>query len=225
MSIELNASNLVKRFDQRELFNIDKLTLKEGESFHLSGDNGAGKTTLMKILAGLDKPCEGTVTVTPNKRSFLNTKLHPKVVYLHQTPYIFAGTVKDNIAYGLRLRGESRQKIKTLVDKGLAWSRLETLAEQQAHSLSGGEKQRLALARAWVLNPGLLFLDEPTANLDRKSVETVAELVKEMVDGGTTVMVSSHQSNCVTALCQRNLLLENGSIKETAQLNEANQYA
>lgn len=225
MGLELKAENLVKRFDQRELFNISELSLHEGDSFHLSGDNGVGKTTLMKILAGLDKPSAGRISITPNPLNQWSSRLHPKVVYLHQTPYIFAGTVTDNIGYGLRLRGVSKSETKQLVSKGLAWARLEALAEQQAYSLSGGEKQRLALARAWVLNPGILFLDEPTANLDRRSVETVAELVKEMLDGGAAIMVSSHQSNCVTELCQRNILLEGGAIKETDQPTEVYQYA
>lgn len=214
MNLELNANNLIKRFGQRELFSISNLKLCQGESVHLNGDNGVGKTTLMKILAGLDRPCSGHVDISPNKRKRWSTKLHPQVIYLHQTPYIFAGSVIDNLSYGLKIRGCSSKEINVRVRKALHWAELTDLAEQPAHTLSGGEKQRLALARAWVLNPGLLFLDEPTANLDRNSVSSVADLVRDMVDNGTAIMVSSHQTNPVTSLCERSLLLAEGELTE-----------
>ena len=73
----------------------------------------------------------------------------------------------------------------------------------------------MALARAWVLTPGLLFLDEPTANLDKQSVDSVTELVRKMVDGGAAVMISSHQTNPLTELCQRSLLLADGKVSES----------
>ncbi|MCP4595556.1 energy-coupling factor ABC transporter ATP-binding protein [Neptuniibacter sp.] len=225
MGLELNAAKLVKSFGARELFKIPHFHVGEGESLHLSGDNGAGKTTLMKILAGLDKPCSGRVDVTPNARRWWNNRLHPQVIYLHQTPYIFAGDVEDNLAYGLKIRRESRKNIRTKVKKALEWSRLEPLAKQSAHSLSGGEKQRLALARAWVLEPRLLFLDEPTANLDTHSVDTVGELVSDLLHDGTTVMVSSHQNNRVTEQCKRHLRLSNGILAESIHSQETPQYA
>lgn len=214
MSLELNVDNLVKNFGQRKLFQIDQLHVGEGESLHLSGENGTGKTTLMKILAGLEKPCSGRVMVTPKARRWWSDRIHPQVIYLHQTPYIFSGDVRDNVAYGLKLRSYSRQDVKLKVQQALAWARLEHLAEQPAYSLSGGEKQRLALARAWILTPSVLLLDEPTANLDQHSVRTVAELVTQLLDRGTTVMVSSHQSNAVTEQCGRRLHLKNLSLYE-----------
>lgn len=214
MGLELNIDNLVKRFGTRELFAIKQLQVREGQSLHLKGENGVGKTTLMKIMAGLEKPSSGKVTVTPKQHRWWSDRIHPDVIYLHQTPYVFMSTVIDNVAYGLKLRGGSRQEIKTKVQQALVWARLTHLAELPAYSLSGGEKQRLALARAWILSPRLLFLDEPTANLDRHSVSTVAELVKQLLEEGTTVMVSSHQSNQVTELCARHLLLDGGVLHE-----------
>jgi tungstate transport system ATP-binding protein len=225
MGLELRANNLIKRFGARELFNIEQLQVQEGESLHLSGDNGVGKTTLMKILAGLDKPCSGRVAVTPNMKSRWSTRLHPKVIYLHQTPYIFTGSVRDNLAYGLKLKGLAYKQISEIVEHALGWARLEELAEHSAHSLSGGEKQRLALARAWVLAPGLLFLDEPTANLDKQSVNSVADLIQKMLEGGAAVMVSNHQKNSVTELCKRSLLLEDGKVKEQSHLAQGFYHA
>ena len=225
MGLELNAQSLVKRFGARELFNISQLVVQEGESLYLSGENGAGKTTLMKVLAGLEKPSSGRVDVSPEVKRWWTDRLHPQVIYLHQTPYIFDGSVEDNLAYGLKIRNFDATEIKRRVFKALSWARLEALAQQPAHSLSGGEKQRLALARAWVLDARLLFLDEPTANLDTQSIETVADLVADLLQQGTTVMVSSHQQNPVTELCQRRLHLSDGHLAESACAEKGVYYA
>lgn len=224
MNLKLNVDNLVKRFGSRELFHIERLQVSEGESLHLSGDNGAGKTTLMKIMAGLEKPCAGRVMVTPKVRRWWADPIHPEVIYLHQTPYVFEGSVEENVAYGLKVRRCRTETLKIKTREALTWSRLEHLAEQPAHSLSGGEKQRLALARAWILEPRLLFLDEPTANLDSYSVKTVVELVGKMQHCGVTVMISSHQNNGVTQLCTRHLHLENGRLHEIDCLKEPSLY-
>lgn len=225
MGLELNAQQLVKRYGSRELFSINCLKMQEGESLYLSGDNGAGKTTLMKVLSGLEKPCSGHVNVTPEMKRWWQSRLHPQVIYLHQTPYIFSGDVEANLAYGLKARRHHDRNIREKVNQALSWARLEPLAKQSAHSLSGGEKQRLALARAWVLDPRLLFLDEPTANLDQQSIHTVADLVGDLLDQGTTVMVSSHQENRVTELCTRRLHLAEGEIEETVCSEEVKKYA
>lgn len=225
MGLELNAQRLVKRFGARELFNIEHLHMQEGESLYLSGDNGAGKTTLMKVLSGLEKPCKGRVDVSPGVKRWWANRLHPQVIYLHQTPYIFAGDVEENLAFGLKARRCDQKQMQEKVNKALSWARLEPLAKQAAHSLSGGEKQRLALARAWVLDPRLLFLDEPTANLDKQSISTVAEMVEDLLEQGTTVMVSSHQENKVTEQCQRRLHLSDGTISESVCSKEVKQYA
>lgn len=221
MRLEVQADNVVKRFGERELFSIQRLYLGEGERLHLSGENGAGKTTLMKILAGLDRPCEGQVRITPKARRWWSDRIHPAVIYLHQTPYLFAGSVEDNVSYGLKLRRCASEVRRKRTRDALTWARLDHLATQPAHSLSGGEKQRLALARAWILEPKLMFLDEPTANLDSHSVTTVAGLVEELVHTGTTVMISSHQENAVTALCTRRLSLAQGRLYETGFTDEA----
>jgi tungstate transport system ATP-binding protein len=225
VGLELKIDNLVKRYGTRELFHIEQLRVQEGQSLHLKGENGVGKTTLMKIMAGLEKPCSGRVSVTPSHRRWWSDRLHPEVIYLHQTPYVFMSKVVDNVAYGLKLRKGNRHEVKSKVQQALAWARLEHLAEQPAYSLSGGERQRLALARAWILAPRLLFLDEPTANLDRHSVTTVAELVRQLLEQGTTIMVSSHQSNSVTDLCTRHLQLEHGALHEIESLTQVKRYA
>lgn len=225
MGLELNAQRLIKQFGARELFNIEHLRVQEGESLYLSGENGAGKTTLMKILAGLETPSSGSVDVSPKAKRWWSDRLHPQVIYLHQTPYIFDGTVEDNLAYGLKIRHFDADEIQRRVLKALSWSRLQALAKQPAHSLSGGEKQRLALARAWVLDPWLLFLDEPTANLDTQSISTVAELVNDLLNQGTTVMVSSHQTNSVTELCSRRLHLADGHLAQSSSSETGAVYA
>lgn len=217
MPFEVTVNKLKKHFGERALLDIEQLHLKAGDSLYLEGENGAGKSTFMKIIAGLEKPTSGQVRATVSGYGWWTVRC-PEIIYLHQAPYIFSGNVIRNVGYGLSIAPFGINKaIAARVEEALNWARLDHLANQEAHTLSGGEKQRLALARAWVLDPGLLLLDEPTANLDSESVATLATLVEQMISRGTAVMVSSHQRNVVTELCQRHLHLRHGRILETRQ--------
>jgi len=224
MRFQLELQDIRKSFSGRELFRIPGLTLEAGQGVYLEGENGAGKSTLMKIIAGLEKPDCGKVNISPDNRTFWR-KQHRQVIYLHQSPYLFAGSVADNVRYGLRLRLKDQTLIREKVEQALHWSKLDHLAKQEAGLLSGGEKQRLALARAAVLDPALLLLDEPTANLDRASVSLVAELVQQLiVEKGTTCLISSHQQTVLTDLCQRRMQLKGGSLLEIIENPELSHY-
>jgi tungstate transport system ATP-binding protein len=215
LTFNVQVLQLNKTFGQRSLLDIEHLQMNAGDSLYLEGENGVGKTTLMKIIAGLEKPTSGSIKATGSGRGWWRIRC-PEIIYLHQAPYIFSGNVTRNVGYGLSNSGFGvGRTVADSVHQALNWARLDHLAEQPAHTLSGGEKQRLALARAWVMNPGLLLLDEPTANLDTESVYTLARLVAQMIERGTAVMVSSHQKNAVTELCQRHLHLRQGRIFET----------
>ncbi len=137
------------------------------EAIYLSGDNGVGKTTLLKILSGLQKPTTGKVNL---QQTSLLTRLFKGrsqggVIYMHQTPYMFDGTVFDNVCYGLKFTISNRQIRRTEAINALRMVGLETLADEHISVLSGGERQRVAMARAWVLKPGVLLMDESSASL------------------------------------------------------------
>ena len=131
--------------------------------------------------------------------------------YLHQTPYLFAGTVQRNIDFVLKSlpRVKRSQAIKCL-ESGLDMASLTHLLEQDASTLSGGERQRLALLRAWLLRPRVLFMDEPAANLDQKSVTLMKRMVLNLLQQGTDIMLSSHQDCDLTSLCNHSWQIENG---------------
>ena len=173
---------------------------------HLHGPNGVGKTTLMKIMAGLQQPTAGRVRCIPMVGESV---LQQAVIYLHQNTYLFDTDVRSNVDYGLRIR---REKNNQKVDKALSWAGLDHLKYRQAHLLSGGERQRLALARALVLDPALILLDEPTSNLDTDSVVRIEAMLKDLHQRGTGILLSCHQDNALTKLCNQHWLLDAGAL-------------
>ena len=209
----ITARCLSKQFGQRDLFNIDRLDLHAGEAILLTGRNGAGKSTLMKILAGLEHSDGGQLNYhgIPLSRRH-QRRLGGRVIYLHQQPYLFDCRVDTNIGYGLKHL--SRDERQHRVQQALQWSGLEHLRERNAKSLSGGEKQRIALARAWVMNPELLLLDEPTANMDAEAREQTLFLIRRLINDGVGVVLCSHEFKGDMRLIRRQLHLEDGRLRE-----------
>jgi tungstate transport system ATP-binding protein len=160
----------------------------------------------MKIMAGLQQPTSGRVRRIPMGGEGV---LQQTVIYLHQNTYLFDTNVRSNVEYGLRMRREKNTK---KVDKALAWAGLDHLQYRQAHLLSGGERQRLALARALVLDPALVLLDEPTSNLDADSVLRIEEMLQDLHQRGTGILLACHQDNALTKLCNQHWLLAAGKL-------------
>ncbi len=204
--MRLELEHICQRYGEQNLFVIDKLQLISSDAVHLHGPNGVGKSTLMKIMAGLQKPTSGEVRRIPMVGESL---LQQAVIYLHQNTYLFDMDVRSNVEYGLRMR---REKNPNKVDQALAWAGLEHLQYRQAHLLSGGERQRLALARALVLDPALILLDEPTSNLDTGSVARIEEMLLDLHRRGTGFLLSCHQDNALTKLCNKHWLLDQGKL-------------
>jgi tungstate transport system ATP-binding protein len=204
--MRLELDHVCQRYSDESLFIIDTLQLVSTDAVHLHGPNGSGKSTLMKIMAGLQQPTSGQVRRTPMVGESL---LQQAVIYLHQNTYLFDMDVRGNVEYGLRMRREKNPK---KVDQALAWAGLDHLQYRQAHLLSGGERQRLALARALVLDPALILLDEPTSNLDSGSVVRIEEMLQGLHRRGTGFLLSCHQDNALTKLCNKHWLLAEGKL-------------
>lgn len=214
MSTSLGFLRMEKSYAERRILAIPLLSLEPGRIVHLSGRNGSGKTTLLKILAGLESPDCGEVAIDglchPWPR--MHRRLQREVVYLHQRPYMFDTSVEANLGYGLRVSGMPRAQRRERVRQALAGMNLEHLAGRNARGLSGGEQQRLALARAWVMKPRLLLLDEPTASMDSQSREQTWKLLEEILTDDMTIIVSSHENDCTTKHHWLNLHLEDGDL-------------
>ncbi|MGZ9899829.1 energy-coupling factor ABC transporter ATP-binding protein [Shewanella gaetbuli] len=201
----VNVTNLVQQFEQRTLFSVDSLTFRQGDVIYLQGDNGTGKSTLMKILAGLLKPTQGKLIATGfDKSAWWHTNsLLGKAVYLHQHPYLFDGSVRYNLTYGLSRRELQQPTISQRLHQAIEMAQLSQLLDHSASDLSGGERQRLAIARAWICQPKLLMLDEPISNMDKHSQKLVLAMINLLKMQGTGLLISSHQTCGLTALCQQ----------------------
>lgn len=213
----LQVNTLQKQFGDRKLLAIDKLTLQRGQSYVLTGANGTGKTTLLRILAGLEPASIASFRFDGNMAD--PGSLAPRIVYLHQHPYLFDSSVFSNIAYGLHGRGLSRQQIEQQVHAEMAWAGLAHVAHVKPSKLSGGEKQRVALARARVLAPDLWLLDEPTASLDVDARLQVSELIGQIRDANNCVLVATHDNDLASLTDAVHWVLDNGRISERIGAN------
>lgn len=221
--VKLKATNLSMHFGAKRLFTATELTFCQGDVIYLQGDNGSGKSTLMKLLAGLVPPSTGHITHQGfNKTPWWKWTHHPllgKAVYLHQHPYLFEGSVEYNLLYGLPFSELSRAALKSRIQRAITMAQLEPLLDQNASDLSGGERQRLAIARAWIMQPKLLMLDEPISNMDQDSRYLVVKMIEQLKQEGTGLLISSHQSCALTAMCKQHWHIENEQIRVTDKLN------
>jgi tungstate transport system ATP-binding protein len=174
------------------------------------GPNGAGKSTLLRLMHGLLKPSTGRV-VWPQA-------LSQSMVF--QRPAMLRTTALANIEYGLALRGLSRIECWGRALNALERVGLPRLAGRQAKRLSGGEQQRIALARAWALEPQVLFLDEPTASLDPASSREVERIVGEIAASGTKIVMTTHNIGQARRIGEEVIYLESGRVLEQTPATE-----
>lgn len=218
MSIVLSAENVHHGYNGREVLNITKLEVALGEAHCLMGPNGAGKSTLLRILNLVEDPNLGTVRFEGKPVGTRSHNVRRRMAGVFQRPYMFAGSVFDNVAYGLKLRGAPKSELNRRVEAALNQLELSHLSDQSARRLSGGESQRVALARAIVIKPDILFLDEPTSFLDDRSREELFRHLRQTVsqENVTSVYVT-HSIDEALSVADRISLLENGVLKQTRQ--------
>ena len=191
------------------------LVVKEGEFFTLLGPSGSGKTTLLRLIAGFERPDEGRielagrdVTNVPPYARDTNTVFQDYALFPHMT-------VADNIAYGLRVKGVSRQAREKRVERALAMVRLAGLGHRRPNQLSGGQRQRVALARAVINEPEVLLLDEPLGALDLKlRQEMQIELKQIQQQVGITFVYVTHDQEEALTMSDRLAVMSNGRIEQ-----------
>jgi tungstate transport system ATP-binding protein len=201
----------------RPVLRIDRLDVARGETLCLVGPTGAGKSTLLRLLAGLEAPAAGSARLDghPLDGRELPPEVRHRVTLVFQKPILLAGAVRHNLAYGLRLRGAGRRAER--VSAVLERLGLGGLGARHSLSLSGGEAQLVALARALVLEPEVLLLDEPTAHLDPARVALVEEVVGQAQRArGTTVVWATHNLFQARRVARRVALLLDGRLVEEA---------
>ncbi len=222
----ISVRDVTKRFGSSVLaVNRVSLDIKRGEFFALLGPSGCGKTTLLRILAGFETPSEGQVLidgdemegVEPNKRP-VNMVFQSYAVFPHMT-------VKQNVAYGLRVTRTPKAEIEQRVQQSLARVQLEEMAERKPDQLSGGQRQRVALARALVKSPKVLLLDEPLSALDAKLREQMQiELVHLQQSVGITFVIVTHDQNEALSMADRIAVMNRGDVLQVATPTELYEY-
>lgn len=192
----IKLERVSKFFGDRLILDSIDAEIPSGKIFTIIGPSGQGKTTLLRLINLLDIPSSGDIfidgislkTVSKN-----NTNIRRKMGMVFQTPIAFNETVASNIAMGLKYRGISKNEITRRVTEKLGEIGLSGYENRKAKTLSGGEMQRVSLARAMITEPDLLLLDEPTANLDPVSTTKIEELIRYYNRTcGTTIIMSSH---------------------------------
>ena len=189
----IEIRNLQIQRNGHEVLRIDSLNIQRGEMLTVVGPNGSGKSTLLLALGHLLKPTRGEILYEGKPLWQWNELVdRRKISFVFQAPLLMDLTVEQNIGLGLKFRGMSRSEIRIRVDRWMKELGVESLSKRQAGQLSGGEAQRVSLARAFVLEPELLLLDEPFSALDpptrAKLLEDLSALLKEQQR--TTVFVT-----------------------------------
>ncbi len=192
-------------------------SMNHGDFIFLIGASGAGKTTLMKHIVREDSPNEGTITIDGQNIVELKRKevpaLRRKVGFIYQDfKLLDTKTAFENVALSLHVVGKSEEEIQTVVPNLLHLVGLGEMSERFPPSLSGGEKQRLAIARALAHEPKILLADEPTGNLDTTSSWVVVDLIKKINEWGTTIIFGTHDADIVDTMKKRVIHLEKGRI-------------
>jgi len=193
------------------------LDLSPGELILLTGPNGSGKTTLLRIIAGLLAPDRALLDTRERQQldwQSCSPYLRAHSCYLHQQPYLFDASVYDNIAYGLKCQKLQRAEIEARVRDGLERATLEHLAQRHSRELSGGEQQRVAMLRAWVLAPRLMLLDEPVANMDKLARRQCLSLINQLQQDRIGVILTSHEPQQGRLNITRHLHLYQGEMTE-----------
>src|SRR5512141_659137 len=215
MKILYRLNSVRKCYGTNVVLDIEEMTIGQGRLYTLTGTNGAGKSTLLSILAFLSPPTSGEIFYAGKRVVWEPGSMEEyrrKVTLLHQSPYLFGGTVYDNVAFGLKARGIQGEALQGRVDKALAGVGLQGFRNRKARELSGGEAQRVAMARALVLEPEVLLLDEPLANIDQETTGLLETLISSLPARGTTVVLITHDPEQPERLNGESILLEGGKV-------------
>jgi putative spermidine/putrescine transport system ATP-binding protein len=222
MSALLELQGLRLSMQGRPLLDVERLQVREGELLVVLGPTGAGKSTLLRVMNRLQKPDHGIMKWQGEPVPWpAPLPLRRRIAMAFQDPLLFAGTVADNVGYGLRLRKLSSAEIRSRTGELLEMMGLAGLADRRADRLSGGEAQRAALARALAVRPQLLLLDEPLANLDAPIRERIAHDLQQALRslGIACVFVTHHQREAM-ALGDRLAILHEGRIQQTGSAED-----
>lgn len=198
----------LRRRGKRIVGPID-LTLTAQGATIVIGPNGSGKTSLLRLLHGIARLAEGQITWACNQ-----AEAQKRQAFVFQTPIMMRRSVEDNLAYPLRLTGVPRKEARARAADWASRVGLATALARPAPVLSGGERQKLAIARALIREPDVLFLDEPCASLDGAAMREIETILQDVTQGGTKLIMSTHDMGQARRLADNVVFLLGGKVHE-----------
>lgn len=215
MGAELSLTDVQHVRGGREVLRVDSLVVERGEHLSVLGPNGAGKSTLLRLLAGVETPHSGDVTVDAVSTQRGGVALRRRVAYATQRPGLLTTSVRRNVELPLRWRKIPRARRGEVALAALERLNIAHLADRPAGALSGGEQQRVSLARALAVDPAVLLLDEPAAGLDAESRSAFfADLEQALAGRATTVVQVSHRAEEALRIADRVVVLVDGRVHQ-----------
>lgn len=217
----LELLNIGKSFGSQTTLNGINLFIEEGEFFSLLGPSGCGKTTLLRIIAGLETATKGQILLDGKRVDELPAQKRPFNMVFQRHALFPHLTVGENIAYGLKLKSLSKDKIEAKVAEVLALVDMAEFRERKPETLSGGQSQRVAVARALVNEPKVLLLDEPLSALDQKMREHMQKELRALQRKlGLTFICVTHDQEEAMALSDRIAIMNHGNLEQVSSPRE-----
>ncbi len=215
--------DLVKAYHGKSVLSLEKLDIEQGRIHALVGANGAGKTTLLNILAFLDRPSSGSIHYASQPVVYMQTflqSIRKEIILVHQHPVLFSTSVYHNLDFGLKIRNTPKNQRREMIAKALRMVGMEHKIDAQPKTLSGGEIQRTALARAMVLEPKVLLCDEPTAYVDLEHRNIIMELLRDInTKQKATIIFTTHDKQQAVTLAHHTITLERGKLIDSSYDN------
>jgi len=213
--VKLDVSHLTKTYDKKTILNDCSYVFDKTGTYVLMGPNGCGKSTFLRICAMLERQDSGDIAYFDNSTVLANDiTLKRRLTLVLPRTGVFNTTVFKNVAYGLKIRGLHHTVIERKVNAALDFVGLGPKTGQHARTLSSGETQRLGIARALVLEPEVLFLDEPTASIDEENTQIIESIIGAMKkEGRSTIIMTTHDREQATRVGDFQLVMRNGRIE------------
>jgi tungstate transport system ATP-binding protein len=211
MTTQIESLDLTKKYDGLQALNGVSVRAFSENITAIVGVNGSGKTTLLKLLGGLDTPTGGRILI--DEKEVAVEELRTRCTMVFQKSIMLGGRVYDNIAYGLRINRIPRRDIPEAVKSALASVNLDGFEKRKARKLSGGEQQRVAVARALALDRAVLLIDEPSSNLDPANTTIIEQSVREAARS-RVVILTTHNLSQAKRLSHRVVHLYQGRVVE-----------
>ncbi len=211
----LETVNIAKQYQKRRVVDGISLKVESGRVVGILGPNGAGKTTTFYMIAGFIRPDKGSILL--NGEEITALPIHQRALkgisYLAQDSSVFKKlTVEENVRIILEPLGLSRKKIKERIAELFSELKIGYLADNKAHSLSGGERRRVEIMRALATDPQFILLDEPFAGIDPLAVADLQHIIGDLRDRGLGVLISDHNVRETLAICDHAYIMSNGKI-------------